>query len=300
MTEPTDDLRRGMAKAIMISPGRNWLDFADAAIAAYRQHPDGAARDRENLAAQEAERWSGALRTISENAEARQKAEAERDAHAARVADLESAMRGAMVVQKELQAEWAATARHQLDAQALLEKTVAERDEYKSLLVRVVNEGTYGGASDDVSLEFLRHVPDEVTAMRVRLEAERDAAYEQARAHEAKWETLCKLTNGTCACSYDKKDDVCALHSPQLVAALAERDEARARFNDIDLCRMGQAPCETMLAAERTAYTAGWIAGRDAAAAEAHVRHWPSSFGHNDVARSIADAIRALTPEAAP
>ena len=80
MTEPTDDLRRSMAKAIMISPGRNWLDFADAAIAAYRQHPDGAAKDRERLAEQEAERWSGALRTISENAEARQKAEAERDA----------------------------------------------------------------------------------------------------------------------------------------------------------------------------------------------------------------------------
>ena len=29
-----------------------------------------------------------------------------------------------------------------------------------------------------------------------------------------------------------------------------ERDEARSRFNDIDLCKMGQAPCASLLAAE--------------------------------------------------
>ena len=42
MSEPTDELRRAMAQAIMTSPGRTWLDFADAAIAVYRSHPDGA------------------------------------------------------------------------------------------------------------------------------------------------------------------------------------------------------------------------------------------------------------------
>ena len=32
-----------------------------------------------------------------------------------------------------------------------------------------------------------------------------------------------------------------------------ERDEARSRFNDIDLCKMGQAPCSSLLAAEAEA-----------------------------------------------
>jgi chromosome segregation ATPase len=36
----------------------------------------------------------------------------------------------------------------------------------------------------------------------------------------------------------------------QLASAVKERDEARARFNDIDLCKMGQAPCNALLAAE--------------------------------------------------
>jgi hypothetical protein len=34
-----------------------------------------------------------------------------------------------------------------------------------------------------------------------------------------------------------------------LASAIKERDEARARFNDIDLCKMGQAPCNALLAA---------------------------------------------------
>lgn len=79
--------------------------------------------------------------------------------------------------------------------------------------------------------------------------------------------------------------------------AEAERDEARARFNDKDLCLNGQAPCEDLLAAERTAYTAGWIACRDAAAQEA--------FDHtcddgeplwNGACVAICESIRALTP----
>lgn len=62
MTEPTDDLRTTIAKPIYdILEGpvntqdfgrqtRQWemsLLLADAAIAAYRQHPDGAAADRD-------------------------------------------------------------------------------------------------------------------------------------------------------------------------------------------------------------------------------------------------------------
>jgi len=89
----------------------------------------------------------------------------------------------------------------------------------------------------------------------------------------------------------------------------AERDEARARFNDKDLCLHGQAPCEDLLAAERTAYSAGWIAGRDAAAddidcgcayreqAIASTKHGRYSVCQQGecLARLAAD-IRALTP----
>ena len=99
--------------------------------------------------------------------------------------------------------------------------------------------------------------------------------------------------------------DVQKKHAWQAIAraekAEAERDEARSRFNDIDLCRMGQAPCEAMLAAERTAYAAGWIAGRDAAAeiAESRDNGWDDDADF--MARGIAKDIRALTPpEPAP
>jgi hypothetical protein len=72
--------------------------------------------------------------------------------------------------------------------------------------------------------------------------------------------------------------------------AEAERDEARARFNDKDLCLHGQAPCEDLLAAERTAYSAGWIAGRDAAVSAFTTRY--RGYLHIE---SLND-IRALTP----
>jgi hypothetical protein len=35
--------------------------------------------------------------------------------------------------------------------------------------------------------------------------------------------------------------------SDLLYAAIAERDEARSRFNEIDLCKNGQAPCKWSL-----------------------------------------------------
>ena len=47
MTEPTDDLRRAVGMAIEEGLRKSpWFgNAADAAIAAYRQHPDGAAAD---------------------------------------------------------------------------------------------------------------------------------------------------------------------------------------------------------------------------------------------------------------
>lgn len=111
-----------------------------------------------------------------------------------------------------------------------------------------------------------------------KAEAERDAAIDQTVALESKIKTLCTSPAGTCACSYDHIDDVCALHSPQLTRALAERDAA-------------------------------WCAGRDAAANEidcgcayreqaiASTKHSRYSVCQQGecLARLAAD-IRALTP----
>lgn len=61
---------------------------------------------------------------------------------------------------------------------------------------------------------------------------DRDDAYAMADAIEVKMEALLASENWphsrrTCACSVDESDDVCAVHSPQLKAALAERDRLR-------------------------------------------------------------------------
>jgi len=99
--------------------------------------------------------------------------------------------------------------------------------------------------------------------------------------------------------------------------AEAERDAAKVRHmrhvdHAIDLSRIIEALChgyeipipasgarhhyEMAMAHRLTAMRAAWIAGRDAAAAQAHPRCWPSSFSHHDVTRAITDAIRALAP----
>lgn len=60
------------------------------------------------------------------------------------------------------------------------EKAERERGEYRNLLIRVVNEGTDGYAHPDVSLDFLKHVPKEVAAVK----RERDEARKQADERE--------------------------------------------------------------------------------------------------------------------
>jgi hypothetical protein len=94
-----------------------------------------------------------------------------------------------------------------------------------------------------------------------------------------------------------KTDEGWEAEAGKRLKAEAERDEARRRFNDKDLCLHGQAPCEDLLAAERTAYNAGWIAGRDAAADAIEPTLAPSGNGIVVAAlHRAADAIRALTP----
>jgi len=66
-----------------------------------------------------------------------------------------------------------------------------------------------------------------------KAEAERDEMAVMAAAHELKWQTLCKRTTGTCACSYDRPDDVCSLHSPKLTAAEARVKELEAALLEI-------------------------------------------------------------------
>lgn len=80
-------------------------------------------------------------------------------------------------------------------------------------------------------LDALR-ILSEAQEARQKAEAGRDAAYEQAAAHEQKWQTLCNLPTGTCACSYDNRDDVCDYHSPKLTAAIAELKKAEAERDE--------------------------------------------------------------------
>lgn len=210
MTEPTDELRKTVRRAIMEAEQANGDSYhiADAAIAAYQQHPDGAAADR-------------ALAAIAEDA----------------VAQI-ALIRESADFHKSQQC---------MEIQAQI---VKERDE----------------AIKGAALE--RRTIGRALANKAWLDA-------TARAEKAE----------------------------------AERDEARARFNDKDLCMNGQAPCEDLLAAERTAYTAGWIAGRDAAADEidcgcdhrkAAVAGTKSSrYGvcrQSECLARLAADIRALTP----
>lgn len=73
-----------------------------------------------------------------------------------------------------------------------------------------------------------------------RLTKERDVAFEQSAAHEAKWRSICEY-HGECACSYDKSTDVCDVHSPKLIEARSEIErltkelgETRLAYEDAD------------------------------------------------------------------
>lgn len=46
------------------------------------------------------------------------------------------------------------------------DEALAERDELRSLLVRVINEGTDGTSNESVSMDFLRHVPSECASVK--------------------------------------------------------------------------------------------------------------------------------------
>jgi hypothetical protein len=179
---------------------------------------------------------------------------------------------------KEEAAKWADALRILGEHQEARQKAEAERD----AAIRVIaEEGRLRGVA----------------------EAERDAAYEQAAAHEQKWQTLCKLPSGTCACSYDKRDDVCVYHSPKLAAALAERDEIKAELDELIALVESPAFADTMLEKLKPVIsaiiTATWGGGRDAAVAAAEKIKEAERYSDWQYATACADtiaAIRALEP----
>jgi hypothetical protein len=93
---------------------------------------------------------------------------------------------------------------------------------------------------------------ERVASLTSRLEAaerERDEAHEKADAHELKFRSLSALEHVTCGCSYDRTADICSHHSPKLVAAeaardaaTAERDEARAKYQELIRSANGYGP----------------------------------------------------------
>lgn len=70
-----------------------------------------------------------------------------------------------------IDAQRAEAAREMVEAEDLMHEVIAASYKLKALLVRCVNDGTDGGADDDVSLEFLSHVPAECAAVKKQRDA---------------------------------------------------------------------------------------------------------------------------------
>ena len=189
---------------------------------------------------------------------------------------------------------------------------MSNRDELRQAVARAILEAQlWPGAYAKAPEAERNHAFAEADAAIAAYEAHRPRAdasklrerAEKAEAERDKWDAM-----------HTRQAEQTARYKAAAEKAEAERDEARSRFNDKDLCLHGQAPCEDLLAAERTAYSAGWIAGRDAAANEidcgcdhrkaavAGTKH--SRYGvcrQGECLARLAADIRALTPpEAKP
>lgn len=91
---------------------------------------------------------------------------AQRDALAKELETTKGLLATARQQALDLDAQRAEAVREMDEAEDLMHEAFAESCKIKELLVRCVNEGTDGGADDDVSLEFLSHVPAECAAIK--------------------------------------------------------------------------------------------------------------------------------------
>ncbi len=85
-----------------------------------------------------------------------------------------------------------------------------------------------GSLTRTILISLLRRLADALAAVR----DECRSAEESCDALHAKIASL--SPHQTCACSYDRKDDVCSHHSPQLAAALAARQQDTAHLNLVE------------------------------------------------------------------
>lgn len=82
----------------------------------------------------------------------------------------------------EVDAQRAEAVREVEEAEEVMHEACNERDKAKALLVRCVNDGTDGGADEDVSLEFLAHAPAECAAIKQQRDALRAQVAEMREA----------------------------------------------------------------------------------------------------------------------
>jgi len=113
---------------------------------------------------------------------------------------------------------------------------------YNTLWIALPNNGGEVGDMSDITCELNRLLGNYEVAI-----DERDTAIAERDEWKAKFiqqnkDLGCEMMdpNGT-IWDYAKK------LQKDLDAAIAERDEARSRFNEIDLCKNGQAPCKWSL-----------------------------------------------------
>lgn len=101
---------------------------------------------------------------------------------------------------------------------------------------------------------------NDMAALCKTAERERDEAFGTVDAFEEKMKSL--APHGICGCSYDRPGDLCMHHSPRLVVAIRERDEA-ARDKEQVVFALTQAETERDEAVALADKRLIWLTGRD-------------------------------------
>ena len=101
-------------------------------------------------------------------------------------------------------------------------------DHVKNLVVMLKEERQRRAGGEPATTIIMARELRTARSRIAELDRERDEWIEIATAHEAKWRAICKHADAECGCSYDRVTDVCAAHSPALMAA-KERIETLER-----------------------------------------------------------------------
>ena len=144
--------------------------------------------------------------------------------------------------------------------------------------------GHYDCAMEEI--KHLRECAENAEARRAGLEDYINSLRERAEKAERDLKTV-----------FDREYASTARWDAKAAKLESERDEARLRFNDVDLCQLGQAPCFALLAAEARAERAKTerdAIGRQFAIVKA--AYETSERARDELAELCAKLKEALTP----